>query len=157
MEVHTMAQLIADRSDIDFVLYEQFDVEELTRQEKFKSFNRKTFDLVINEARGLAIKEILPTFTEGDQEGARFEDGQVKVPSCYHRPFKLLREGGWTSMTADLDLGGQGFPVCIAQAANEYLVGANSAFALYANVGHAVGGMIETYGNEKQKRLFLKK
>jgi alkylation response protein AidB-like acyl-CoA dehydrogenase len=152
-----MAQIIADRGEIDFVLYEQFCVEELTGHPKYKGFNKKTFDLIINEARNLAIQEILPTFAEGDREGARYENGQVKVPACYHRPYQLMREGEWTAMTADPEFGGQGLPQCVTQAASEYLVGANYAFALYAFIGHAAGELIEFYGTEKQKKLFLKK
>jgi len=91
-----VAQVISDRRDIDFVLYEQFNVEELTQHEKFAEFNKKTFDLIINEARNLAVKEILPTFAEGDREGVRLENGQVRVPACYHRPYKLFQEGEWT-------------------------------------------------------------
>ena len=53
-----MAQLIADRRDIDFVLYDQIDAEEFTRHEKYSGLNRKTFDLIINEARNFAVKEI---------------------------------------------------------------------------------------------------
>jgi alkylation response protein AidB-like acyl-CoA dehydrogenase len=152
-----MAQVITDRRDIDFVLYEQFDVEELTEYEKFADFNKKTFDLIINEARNLAVKEILPTFAEGDREGVRLENGQVKVPACFHRPYKLFREGEWTAMVADPELGGQGLPHCVSQAAAEYLVGANYAFTLYGVVGHAAGELIEVYGTEEQKKLFLKK
>jgi len=153
----TMAQVISDRRDIDFVLYEQFNVEALTKHPKFSEFNKKTFDLIINEARNLAVKEILPTFAEGDREGVRLENGQVKVPACYHRPYKLFRDGEWTAMVADPELGGQGLPNCISQAASEYLVGANYAFTLYGVVGHAAGELIEVYGTEAQKRMFLKK
>jgi len=152
-----MAQIIADRRDIDFVLYEQFCVEELTGHPRYNSFNKKSFDLIVNEARNLAIQEILPTFAEGDREGVSYENGQVKVPACYRRPYQLMREGEWTAMTADPKYGGQGLPQCISQAASEYLVGANYAFALYAYVGHAAGELIEFYGTEKQKQLFLKK
>jgi hypothetical protein len=152
-----MAQVIADRRDIDFVLYEQFHAEELTKHEKFADFNRKTFDLIINEARNLAVKEILPTFADGDREGVRLENGQVKVPACFHRPYKLFREGEWSAMVADPELGGQGLPHCISQAAAEYLVGANYAFTLYGVVGHAAGKLIEVFGTEEQKKLFLKK
>ena len=152
-----MAQSIADRRDIDFVLYEQFDAEALTRHKKFSDFDRRTFDLIINEARNLALHEILPTFSAGDRQGVVFENGEVKVPACYHRPFKLLREGGWTAMTADPELGGQGLPACIATAASEYLLGANYALSYYGFVGHSAGELIEFYGTEKQKRLFLKK
>ncbi len=152
-----MAQVISDRRDIDFVLYEQFKADALTEHKKFADFNKKTFDLIIKEARNLAVKEILPTFAEGDREGVRLENGQVKVPACYHRPYRLFREGEWTAMVADPEVGGQGLPYCVSQAAAEYLVGANYAFTLYGVVGHAAGELIEVYGTEKQKRLFLKK
>ena len=152
-----MAQVITDRRDIDFVLYEQFNAEALTKHVKFSDFNKKTFDLIIKEARNLAVKEILPTFAEGDREGVRLENGQVKVPACYHRPYRLFRDGEWTAMVADPEVGGQGLPYCVSQAAAEYLVGANYAFTLYGVVGHAAGELIEVYGTEDQKRLFLKK
>ena len=152
-----MPQVITDRRDIDFVLYEQFDVEELTRHEKFSEFNKKTFDLIIKEARNLAVKEILPTFAEGDREGVRLENGQVKVPACFHRAHKLFNEGEWTAMIADPELGGQGLPYIVTQAASEYLVGANYAFTLYGVAGFAAGELVEIYGTEEQKKLFLEK
>lgn len=151
-----MKQLIADRNDIDFVLYEQLDVEELISNPKFKDLNCKSIDLIINEARSLAIKEILPTLAEGDRAGVQFENGRVYVPACYHRPYRLMQEGEWTAMTADTSLGGQGLPHCVALAASEYFIGANSAFALYVYVCHAAGELIELFGTEKQKRLYLR-
>ena len=85
-----MAQVVADRRDIDFVLYEQLKVEELIRHERYKGLNKKTFDMIITEARNFAIKELLPANAEGEREGLRFEDGQVKVPECFQRAYKLL-------------------------------------------------------------------
>jgi alkylation response protein AidB-like acyl-CoA dehydrogenase len=149
-------QYIADRRDVDFVLYEQFGLEELTRHDKYSDLNKKAMDLVITEARNLAVKEILPTYAEGDAEGARFEDGRVIAPECYRRPLELYREGEWVAMTEDPEIGGQGLPFLLAQAANEYLVGANFAFAAYAVLGHGAGKMIELFGTEKQKEMFLK-
>ena len=66
-----MAQQIADRRDIDFVLYEQMGAEKLCEKNDYSEFNRKTLDLIINEARTLSIKEILPTLAEGDREGVQ--------------------------------------------------------------------------------------
>ena len=43
--------------------------------------------MILSEARNLAIKEILPTFAEGDRQGLRFEDNQVFVPECFHRAY----------------------------------------------------------------------
>jgi AcrR family transcriptional regulator len=39
----------------------------------FAEFNKKTVDLIISEARNLAIKEILPTLKEGDEQGCRWK------------------------------------------------------------------------------------
>jgi len=152
-----MAQQIADRRDIDFVLYEQLDCEALGKHKHFSGMNRKMFDMIITEARNYAIKEILPVNEEGDREGLVFENNQVKVPSCFHRPYKLLREGEWIAMTEDPEIGGQGLPATIAQAALEYIIGADFSFAAFGFATHGSAKMIEVFGTDKQKDMFLKK
>jgi hypothetical protein len=96
---------------------------DLTREDKFAGFNKKTFDMVIAEARNFALKEILPTRIDGDRIGVRMENGQVKVPESYHRVHQLLLEGEWTSITEAPEHGGQGLPHIVSRAAAEYLVG----------------------------------
>ncbi|MGD8973523.1 MAG: acyl-CoA dehydrogenase family protein, partial [Desulfobacterales bacterium] len=152
-----MAQVIADRRDLDFVLYEQLKAEELTQFERYKDFNKKTFDMIITEARNFAVKELLPTCAEGDKVGLRFENGHVKVPECFHRAYELLLEGEWNSLMEDPDWGGQGLPIIISQAAGEYLYGGNWAVTNFGGLGHGTGKMIEIFGTQKQKELFLKK
>jgi len=152
-----MAQVIADRRDVDFVLFEQFDAEALCGHAAYSDFNRKTFDLIVDEARQLAVKEILPTLAEGDRAGLVFEDGRVRVPDCFRRPYKLFTEGEWTALTADPDLGGQGLPYLVAQAVSDYQLGANYAFTLFGFGCTGAGEMIEIFGTEEQKRLFLEK
>ncbi len=152
-----MAEQIADRRDIDFVLFDQLNVDELCHVEKFRDFNKNTFTMLINETRKFAIKEILPTYQAGDREGVRLENGNVIIPECYRRPFNLLREAEFTSITEDPEYGGQGVPETIATAAAEYLVGTNFAFATYSFLGHGTGKMIELFGTARQKELYLKK
>ncbi len=149
-------QFIADRRDVDFVLFEQMGAEKLLKTSRYADLNKKALDMVINEARNLAVREILPTYAEGDRNGARYEDGKVIAPECFRRPLELFREGEWIAMTEDPEIGGQGLPFLIAQAANEYLIGANFAFAAFAVLGHGTGKMIELFGTEKQKEMFLK-
>ena len=55
-----MAQTIVDRRDVDFVLHEQLGVAQLSNYDRFADFNRKTVDLIVSEARNLAIKEMAP-------------------------------------------------------------------------------------------------
>jgi len=101
-----MAQLIADRRDVDFVLHEQLGV---VKHEQFEEFNKKMVDMIVTEARNLAIKEFLPTQKDGD-DGCRFENGKVSVPESFHRIYKLFTEGEWLAMSDDPELGGQGMP-----------------------------------------------
>lgn len=152
-----MAQLIADRRDVDFVLFEQMDIEKLAHTKQFKEFNKKTVTMTVTEARNFAIKEILPTNTEGDREGCVFEDGKVKVPASFKRIFRLLGEGGWIATIDDPAVGGQGMPTVVANACAEYFCGANCAFMIYPGIAHGAGKLIETFGTEKQKALFLDK
>jgi alkylation response protein AidB-like acyl-CoA dehydrogenase len=152
-----MAQVLTDRRDMDFVLYEQLEVEQLCKTEKYAEFNKKTFDLVLDEARNFAVKEILPTVREADETGARFENNQVFVPPCYHRSYEKFKEGEWIAMTEDPEVGGQGFPHVVAQAGLEYIIGASFAFAAYGLASHGTAKMIEIFGTPKQKELYLKK
>jgi alkylation response protein AidB-like acyl-CoA dehydrogenase len=152
-----MAQVIADRRDIDFVLHEQFQVEDLSKHEIYADFNKKTVDLVISEARNLAVKEILPTQVLGDREGVRFENGNVMVPESFKRIWELYKEGEWIAMTEDIEWGGQGMPRTIALAAQDYFVGANLALLMYAGLTHGAGKLVQTFGTDKQKSLYLKK
>jgi len=151
-----MAQLIADRRDIDFVLHELLDLAPLTKADRFAEFNRKAVDLIVSEARTLAIKEILPTRQEGDRVGARFDGGRVTVPESFHKAWEAYTEGGWLAMTDDPDWGGQGMPHVIAMAAGNYLLGANFAFVMYSGLSHGAARLIETFGTEQQRKLFVR-
>ncbi len=153
-----MAQLIADRRDIDFVLHELLDIETLTESDIFGEFNRKTFDLILNEARRFALKEMLPTYEEGDRIGVRYEgDGTVKVPESFHRVHKLFLESEWTAPAMNPEYGGQGLPHALTVAVDEYLMGGNWALSAYGSMGAGTGYMIESFGTGEQKQTYLKK
>jgi hypothetical protein len=151
-----MAQVIADRRDVDFVLHEQLQVAQLSQHERYAEFTKKTVDMIVSEARNFAIKEVLPTQKIGDVEGCRLENGQVAVPESFHRPYALFREGEWLAMSEDPEWGGQGMPKTVALAASDYLNGANYALMMYAGLTHGAGKLIEAFGTPEQKRLFLR-
>ncbi|MDM8536803.1 acyl-CoA dehydrogenase [Desulfobacterales bacterium HSG17] len=152
-----MAQVIADRRDVDFVLHEQLEVEKLSKHDKFADFNKKTVDMVINEARTLAVKEMLPTLKDGDEQGCRFEKGEVKVPDSFHKVYELFKQGEWTAMSDDPEWGGQGMPEALSLAVKNYFHGANFPFTLHTLLAHGAGKLVEVFGTDKQKELFLKK
>jgi len=150
-----MAQLLADRRDIDFVLWEQFKVDTFLGIEAFREYDKKTCRLIIDEARKLAIKEVLPTMAEGDRVGVYLEKGAVTVPACFRKPFELLLEGNWNNLGVAQEIGGQGAPAFISAATSEYFMAANWALYCYATMGDGTALLIHKYGTEEQKQLFL--
>ncbi|WDP90924.1 MAG: acyl-CoA dehydrogenase [Desulfobacter sp.] len=152
-----MAQQVADRRDVDFVLHEQLKVEELSKYERFEDFNKKTIDMVVSEARNLALKELLPHLKEADEEGCTFDNGKVSVPKVFHRAYELFAEGEWIAMCDDPEWGGQGMPATVALAANNYFNGANYPFMLHNILAHGAGKLVEKFGTDRQKELYLKK
>ncbi|MGD2096196.1 MAG: acyl-CoA dehydrogenase [Desulfobacterales bacterium] len=152
-----MAQTIADRRDIDFVLHEQLQVETLSEHERYAEFNEKTIDLIVSEARNLAVKELLPINIDGDREGANFDNGQVTLPQSFHKAWELFKEGEWIALSDDPKWGGQGMPVSVSLAVNDLFIGSNFAFMMYPGLTHGAGRLIQTFGTAKQKKLYLKK
>ena len=152
-----MAQILADRRDVDFVLHEQLKVDQFAKHERFSEFNRKAIDLIISEARNLAVKEILPTQFDGDRIGVHFDSGKVTVPESFHKAWDALRDGEWNAMTEDPEWGGQGMPFTVGMAAADFLQSANFAFMMYSSLTVGAGRLIDSLGSDKQKKLFLKK
>ena len=152
-----MAQQLVDRRDQDFVIWEQINCAEILNHEKYKEFNPKTCSLIINEARALAIKELLPLLAEGDTEGVRYENGTVKVPQSFHRVYELIKEGEWNNLSVPTEMGGQGAPVFLGAAAAEYFLGANWPLFCYATMGNGTANMIQLYGTREQKDTYVRK
>ncbi|UCD80324.1 MAG: acyl-CoA dehydrogenase, partial [Desulfobacterales bacterium] len=152
-----MPQQVADRRDQDFVIWEQINCEEILENETYSEFNKKTCEMIISEARTLAIRELLPILAAGDQQGVRFESGTVKVPESFHRVFKLIKEGEWNNLSVPVEMGGQGAPAFLGAAAAEYFLGANWPLYCYASMGNGTARLINLYGTEEQKKTYLEK
>lgn len=151
-----MAQSISDRRDQEFVLHEMLSASDLAEHEIYADFTKKTMDMVLKEARTLAVKEILPTNKEGDETGCTFENGKVAVPECFHKVYEVLCEGMWVAMCDDAEYGGQGMPKVLATAAGELFSGANGSLYMYLGLTHGTGKLVEVFGTEIQKKNYLK-
>ena len=152
-----MAQQLADRRDQDFVIWEQMNSEEILKHKLYGEYNRKACEMVMTEARALAVKELLPTMKDGDEEGVRFENGSVKVPESFHRVFELIKEGEWQNLGVSPEMGGQGAPAFVSAAAAEYFFSANWALYCYASMGNGTALLVNLYGTPEQKEKYIKK
>ncbi|HCY85059.1 MAG TPA: acyl-CoA dehydrogenase [Desulfobacteraceae bacterium] len=152
-----MAQQLSDKRDIDFVIWEQLDGEAVLENEKFDEFNRKTCELIIKEAKSIAVKELLPTMKDGDEIGVTLTKEGVKVPESFRRPFELLKEGEWAGLPIPPEMGGQGAPKVIGYVAAEQFMAANWAINCYNGMGLGTALMIQMFGTPEQRETYVKK
>jgi alkylation response protein AidB-like acyl-CoA dehydrogenase len=151
-----MASLILDERDQQFVLYEMMGVDNICDCKKYADFSVETFNMILTEARKIAEEEIFPTLAEGDKEGCRLINGQVHVPECFHRAYKLFCEGGWVGMSFSPEDGGQGIPESVKYAAIEWFYH-NFAFIAYPFATEGAAHLILTYGTKEQKKKYMEK
>jgi len=151
-----MASMILDERDQQFVLYEMLEAERVCGNEKFADFSKETFNMILTEAQKIAEEEILPTLVESDRQGCRLVDGQVHVPDCFKRVYRLFCEGGWIGMSFPPEEGGQGMPESVKIAAIEWFYH-NFAFIAYPFATEGAAHLILTYGTDEQKEKYMEK
>ncbi len=150
-----MADVIVDERDVKFVLWEHLGVEDLFKHEKFKDYSREDFDMIISEAKKFAHEVIMPANVEGDREGVKLEDGQVKVCKAYRQAYDAFCEAGWISLAAPPELGGQGLPEILGIAVSEYFCAGSVAFTMYSGLTRAAANLMFEFCSDELKQKYL--
>jgi alkylation response protein AidB-like acyl-CoA dehydrogenase len=78
----------------------------------------------------LPAEVLAPLNSTGDRQGCRWFDGKVATPDGFPAAYQQFIEGGWHSMPASTDIGGQGMPALVSSAVAEMWKSANLAFSL---------------------------
>ena len=151
-----MANLILDERDQHFLLYEMLEVEKLCEHPLYADFSKDIFDMILTEAQKFAVEEVFPTLVESDREGCRLEDGQVYVPKVFHRVYKLFCEGGWGAMSFPPEMGGQGLPIVMRTAGQEWFMH-NFALISYPGLTEGAAHLIAVFGTDEQRQKYMEK
>jgi alkylation response protein AidB-like acyl-CoA dehydrogenase len=152
-----MAELLVDERDQKFVLFDQFAIGTFSESELYADFDVEVYTMVLNEAKKLAENAIMPTNAEGDEEGAQFQDGKVSVPASFHELWRLFNEGGWRRLDIPQEFGGQGMPMVVGMAANEYFEAGNLAFQTLAAMTRGAALLIATHGTKEQREKYVER
>ncbi len=144
--------------DMRFVINEVFNAEEhLYQLPAFSEVSDDLVDAVLEEAAKIAETLLLPLNQTGDQQGCQFHNGTVSTPKGFKAAYKTFAEGGWTSLTADPEYGGQGFPQMVNVLIEEMLCSSNVAFSLYPGLSHGAYYCIHSHANDELKQTYLPK
>jgi alkylation response protein AidB-like acyl-CoA dehydrogenase len=151
-----MQNLLVDKRDQKFVLFEMLKIDELCGTSLFGHLSKETIDAALDAALELATKESYPFMTEADCEGCRVENGNVLMPRSYHRLKKHYDKGGWAAAYVPQKDGGLGFPFSLWTPLFEDFVH-NIGFLWVWSSPFSGTTFIQQFGSEEQKKRYLPK
>jgi alkylation response protein AidB-like acyl-CoA dehydrogenase len=146
-----------DARDTEFLLFEHLGVEKLLRYDAYRDFSEDDFRMILDEALKVAREVLAPAMQDGDQEGCAYEQGRVTVPASFHECWRVMAENGWMAISSSPEFGGQGLPAVVGGLVNDFFDGANMAFMTYPGLAVGNGHLIENFGTDEDRSLFVEK
>jgi alkylation response protein AidB-like acyl-CoA dehydrogenase len=142
--------------DYKFVLDEVIGLDKLMSATGHNEISIDLVEAVLSEAGKLAADVIAPLNHPGDQTGAtRHDDASVTTPVGFADAFAAMAEGGWTSMEAREEFGGQQLPMVVTSAVNEFWQAANMAFALCHLLTQGQIYALQKSASAEHQKLFI--
>jgi alkylation response protein AidB-like acyl-CoA dehydrogenase len=140
-----------------FVLETIADLPGLSRYPQFAALAEGIVSSILEEGARLTESVFAPLNRLGDQEGARWSPEAVRHPQGFAQAYKTYVEGGWGSLSADPEFGGQGLPFTVALAFGEQLASSNLAFSLCMLLSAGAVEAISTHASHELKTEYLPK
>jgi alkylation response protein AidB-like acyl-CoA dehydrogenase len=141
---------IINRRDIEFFLYEMFDVESLTSRERYKDHDKETFNAAIDIGQAVAEKYFLPIRQKVDANEPTFDGEKVQMIPEIKVALDAVVNAGLTCPTSDYGMGGMQLPLVAASGAFAYLSAVASTTLGYISLTHANCNLIESHGTPEQ-------
>ncbi len=152
-----MPEYNAPLRDLRFVLHEVFDAPALWARlpALADSVDAETADAILEEAAKVTGGLIAPLNRSGDEQGAQWQDGEVRTPDGFKQAYATYIEGGWVGLAGNPLYGGMGMPKMLAVQFEEMLYAAGSSFALYSALSAGACLAIDAHASEALKNTYL--
>lgn len=142
--------------DIRFMLHEIADLQSVAALPGFEDATADLVDAILEEAGKFGAEVLAPLNRPGDVEGCAFENGVVRTPAGFKEAYGQFAEGGWNSIWAPEEWGGQGLPLTVATAVSEIWHAANMAFGLCPMLTQSAIELLLTHGSDELRGVYLK-
>ncbi len=130
-------------------------IEEIAASEKFAHAEADLVEAIVEGVGQFAAGEFAPLNRVGDLEGARLENGVVRLPDGFKTAYDAYVEQGWNAIASPEEFGGQGLPFTLACNVLENLGAANMAFNLLPMLSVGAIDAIENHGSNDQQAKYL--
>ncbi|MBU1352038.1 MAG: acyl-CoA dehydrogenase family protein [Gammaproteobacteria bacterium] len=112
---------------------------------------------VLDEAAKFVDSAIAPLQRSGDEEGCRFDAGQVHTPAGFRDAYQAFWQAGWPLLSCAPDDGGQGLPAVLECVLFEWLAGANHGWTMAPGLLHGAYECIKHHASDELKAQYLPK
>ena len=130
-------------------------IEELAQTERFAHAEPDLVEAIVEGVGQFAAGEFAPLNRIGDTEGARLENGVVRLPEGFKAAYDAYVEQGWNAIASPLEFGGQGLPFTLSCNVLENLGAANMAFNLLPMLSVGAIEALEHHGSKDQQAKYL--
>jgi len=152
-----MTDYRAPLEEIRFALETAGGLADWTSIPAFEEAGDDLVAAILEEAGKLAGEVIAPTNVIGDQIGAKWTEEGVISPDAFKPMHQAYVEGGWSTLSAKPELGGQGLPSTLSTAVDEMVTSANMAYSLLPMLTSGAIEAIDAHGTDEQRHLYLPK
>ena len=130
-------------------------IDELARSERFAAAEPDLVEAIVGGIGEFAAGEFAPLNRIGDIEGARLENGVVRLPTGFAEAYEHYVAQGWNAIAGPAEFGGQGLPFTLACNVLENLGTANMAFTLLPILSVGAIEALAHHGSAVQQSTYL--
>lgn len=144
--------------DFEFIIQEWLPTERVFNYPQFADYYSKDdIKSVLAPILKMCKEVIEPTNDDGENNPVTFADGKVTTPTSFGPLFHTLQSEGWGTSNIDNSEDAMVLPEMLYAAVWELIAAANPTFMPYVLLTSGAADLIQSYGDEKVKAMFLPK
>ncbi len=144
--------------DFEFIVQEWLPTEQIFAYPQFSDYYSKDdIKSVLGPILKMCKEVVEATNEDCDSHPVKLENGQVTLPPSVGPLFKQLQTEGWGTSNIDESEDAMVLPHLLHSMVWELLQAANPTFAPYIILTSGAAGLIQSFGSEEVKNMFLGK